>query len=196
MDLAQHQRLYYFNYIRPLFIKQECEECGSIENLELHHVDMFSKLLKETLLELNLEYKDTEEYKNNELNNITNVMLGKQIRIEYKTLCRLCHEHIHKSKNDINSYKYKVNKNNVEFLKEYLKSITGEVMLQVKDRKELVEKIDVKSNGKLLRSKDSLNNALQEMELPYKIIELNKITKIENGKKKQYKTPWKLIKTE
>lgn len=87
------------------------------------------------------------------------------------------------------------NENNEElinFLDEYVTN--NIIMLNVKERKELIEKIDVKSNGKLLKSIDSLNSALKERKINFMIVALNKITKTIDGKKKQFKTPWKVIK--
>ncbi|WP_072913257.1 DNA helicase [Desulforamulus aeronauticus] len=76
-------------------------------------------------------------------------------------------------------------------LENYLASIKGQVMLQLKDREELIKKIDVKSNGKLLRKIYNLNGALEEMEIPYRIIEFP-TSKIINGKKKNYKSAWRV----
>lgn len=95
MTLEEYSRTKYYNYIRPLYIKNKCDICDSEENLELHHVKQFSELLKDTLKDLNLSYKDFNLYSNTEIKNINNVMLGKQIKCKYKTLCSKCHDYIH-----------------------------------------------------------------------------------------------------
>lgn len=99
MKLEQYQRVKFLTHIRPLFVKDECEVCGEINDLELHHEEQFVVLLKNTLDELNLEYlEDTSMYTKEQLNIITDLMLGKQVRTEYATLCKKCHVDIHNVK--------------------------------------------------------------------------------------------------
>lgn len=74
----------------------------------------------------------------------------------------------------------------------YLKSIVNLVMLERKDRNPLIEKLNVRSNGRQLKRKDSLNKAMLEMGLPYKIKEFATTRRI-NGAKKKYKHAWKVI---
>lgn len=78
-------------------------------------------------------------------------------------------------------------------LEEYLNSILGKTMLQVADRKELIEKIDVKSNGRLLKRIRNLNGALEEREIPYRIVEFSTSKMIE-GKQRRYPNCWKVEK--
>jgi hypothetical protein len=80
-----------------------------------------------------------------------------------------------------------------EELENYLESIVGKVMLTVSDRKELIEKVNVKQNGKLLKSRDSLNAALREMDFNYYIKQFE-TSKIDNDIKKNYKSAWKVLK--
>lgn len=81
--------------LRPILIKTSCEHCGETNNLELHHVTQFAKLLSDTLLKLGLEYKDTEQYTPKELNMIKDSILVAQIRnCTYLTLCTKCHKEI------------------------------------------------------------------------------------------------------
>ena len=96
MSLIQDQRMKYLKFIRPLFIKSECEICGETKELELHHKEQFSSLLQETLSELNLEYnEDITIYTKEQRKIITDLMLGKQVRIKYTTVCKRCHVTIH-----------------------------------------------------------------------------------------------------
>ena len=92
MQLREKLRMDFSKYIRPIKMKEHCEVCGTTENLELHHLDQFIFTLEETLKELNLEEKDCDKYKENELKNIRNVMLGKQLKQSYLTLCTSCHD--------------------------------------------------------------------------------------------------------
>lgn len=67
-------------------------------------------------------------------------------------------------------------------------------MLQLRDRKPLIEKLNVRSEKRTqLKSKESLNAALEEMEIPYRIKE-TETSRIINGKKKNFKSAWKVIK--
>lgn len=68
------------------------------------------------------------------------------------------------------------------------------IMLQIKDRKPLIEKLNVRSeNRKQLKSIESLNAALTEMELPYQIVQFMTNHTID-GKLKKFKHAWKVIK--
>ena len=80
----------------------------------------------------------------------------------------------------------------IDFLNYYVDNDI--VMLTDEDKKDLIKNIDVKVNGKLLKGIDILNGALKERKINFMIVELRKITKIINGKKYIYKTPWKVIK--
>lgn len=95
MRLRAYLRQEFSDYIRPKLIKDYCEVCGKDSELHLHHVDRFLILLLETLNELNLKEMDVEYYTEAELNAISNFMLAKQIKGNYKTLCKTCHYKAH-----------------------------------------------------------------------------------------------------
>lgn len=78
-------------------------------------------------------------------------------------------------------------------LEDYLDSIVGEVMLTSDDRKELIERLDVKSNGKQLKSLDSLNSAMRERKINF-YIDKFETSRVINGRKKNYKSAWRLLK--
>lgn len=78
-------------------------------------------------------------------------------------------------------------------LEDYLEDNLGQVMLQVKDRKELIEKVDVKSNGKLLKKINNLNGALEERNINYRIVEFP-TSKMINRKQKRYPNAWRIEK--
>lgn len=79
-----------------------CEICGSTENLHVHHVYPFKDMVEDTLNELNLEYKDTDEYSEIELRNIVEKLLGKHLYYSYQTLCFHCHiQDVHKKHREV-----------------------------------------------------------------------------------------------
>lgn len=95
MNLRELLRNDFSDYIRRNFVKDACEFCGSTNEIHLHHIDKFHNLLMETLGELKLQELDSEDYDEMELKSIRNFMLAKQIRCEYKTLCKSCHMKLH-----------------------------------------------------------------------------------------------------
>ena len=78
-------------------------------------------------------------------------------------------------------------------LEEFLEKNIGKIMYTPADRKELIDKINVKSNRKQLKRIHNLNGALEELMLPYRIIELRTHVTIE-GKRKEFKNSWKIEK--
>lgn len=83
--------------------------------------------------------------------------------------------------------------NEMGSLERYLNDMVGQVMLQVKDRVDLIEKMNVRDgrNNRLLRSIDTLNGALKEMKLDY-IIDQFETTRRRDGKKKNYRSAWRI----
>lgn len=88
------------NYIRikvwhkfvKLVKKNKCEQCGGIEDLQVHHIYPFANMVKDTLVELGLEeYETIDNYTKLELKNIEEKVLGKHLFYTYKTLCIHCH---------------------------------------------------------------------------------------------------------
>ncbi|MBU3173701.1 DEAD/DEAH box helicase family protein [Clostridium estertheticum] len=75
----------------------------------------------------------------------------------------------------------------------FLEGMVGISFFQVKDRVELIKKIDVRSDGKLLKRLNNLNGALEEIKLPYRIIEFP-TSRIINGKQKRFPAAWKVVK--
>jgi len=87
-------------------------------------------------------------------------------------------------------YSYRVRNENHELIS-YLESMVGKPMLQKKDRKELIEKMDVRSNGKVLKSLGTLNHVLHERNLPFCIEQYGE-KKTVNGKRKRYTAIWEV----
>jgi hypothetical protein len=71
------------------------------------------------------------------------------------------------------------------------------VLLQLKDRSELIKKINAKQDGKLLKKADTLNKILEEREIDYRIKEFSttrySYDEAGNKKKKIYKNAWKVV---
>ena len=65
---------------------------------------------------------------------------------------------------------------------------TGKIMYSKKDRKELIEKKNVRSNGKLLKNINTLNSALREKGSSFQIEEF-----IITHKNKKYYHAWRVI---
>ena len=79
-------------------------------------------------------------------------------------------------------------KNDIEnFLCENL----GNVMLKRKDREELVNKINARKNGKLLKKIEYLNDYLLKMDIPYKIVKFA-TSRTKNGERTKYKNAWRI----
>jgi hypothetical protein len=70
-------------------------------------------------------------------------------------------------------------------LNSYLESMTGKLMLQKPDRKELIEKINLRGDGHLRKNREMLNKELSERNMPFMITE--KDIRV-NGKR--YKYTW------
>ena len=177
-NLKNRCRLDFKVYLRDMLLKDRCELCGTTENLILHHEKSFSKMIDETINEVGME----------NIQLFRQVMLFKQIMEKNITLCEECHKEIHKERE-------KEEQGEAKQLELYLKQHCGEVMLTLEDRKELIEKIHATDNrGRLLKSATALNTHLEEVGSKFRITTLSKITKTIKGKKKQFKTPWKIDK--
>lgn len=94
MDLRDYLRI-KVNEIRKMNLKDRCECCESKTNLTFHHNVQFSELVKNVLAELDIEFKDTEFYSNEEISMIENMCIEKHMNIKYTTLCYRCHKLLH-----------------------------------------------------------------------------------------------------
>lgn len=178
MNLREYLRSEWGKYIRPLVIKKECDFCRSKENLHLHHVDKFYNLLMETLEELQMQELDTDTYSKEELNLISHVMLSKQIRSEYKTLCKDCHAKLHyseKYQEEYREYYYNPNGNyttiNIEELNKL--NLSDNILTRF-----LLLCCFVKYNNNTLSIKDTNNR--------YRSLKEDEIREILNIKKREY----------
>lgn len=93
MDMKGLKRIVrndFNSYIRNLVIKDSCEKCNTKENLEAHHTYPLSLMIQETLEAMNID--NMESLSEDEIKIFREIMLGKQIKIQYKTLCTNCHK--------------------------------------------------------------------------------------------------------
>lgn len=100
-----------------------------------------------------------------------------------------------------NKYTYRLINEDYEltsFLKNMVKEET--VLLQLRDRGELIKKINARQDGKILKSQKTLNGVLEEREIDYRIREFSttRYSTDAAGKKKKkiYKNAWKIIQVE
>ena len=168
--------------LRPLLIKNKCEYCGAIENLELHHSIQFVELLNKAIEDLNINIDIISE---EELDKLRTYMLGLQIQIKNITLCDKCHDKFHKE----NELSNKIKNNNIKLaheklkkqketerqtynetiLKPYLESMVGK-RLYKEARNKLIDIIDYRENGRQQKSYSKLNEGLKMLNLPYIIL--------------------------
>ena len=89
-ELIMKLRLDFNNYIRKDYMKDECEKCGSNENLHVHHIVTFKSQFEHILELMNISSK--EEFSDNEVELIRLAMFGSQYKNNhYVTLCDKCH---------------------------------------------------------------------------------------------------------
>lgn len=95
MNLDLYLRGHVAAKIRPLYIKSKCEHCNSTNDLHLHHVKPFVKMVDKVLNKLNLELKDSDAYTEQERYLIVSCVLSEHLNGEYLTLCPQCHHNVH-----------------------------------------------------------------------------------------------------
>ena len=95
MNLDLYLRGHVAAKIRPLFIQSKCEHCNSTDDLHLHHVKPFVKIVDKVLNKLNLELKDSDDYSDQERYLIVSCVLSEHLNGEYLTLCPQCHHNVH-----------------------------------------------------------------------------------------------------
>ena len=209
MTLRQRLRQDFALYIRPLLIKSKCEVCGKEnEVLHLHHVTHFQDLLDETLEQLQLEYyEETDNYSKEQLQLIRDVMLGKQMKVEYVACCESCHLELHngnyfkgrtvitkKYKTEINEYTHKEKLNLVHKLEQLVQEckdneyafVGNEGRNKISNILQLYTLYERK--GKIYRRQckkaDAMNNQLIVLNLPF-VIETRVFRPRINGKQRK-----------
>ena len=185
MKLELYLRAIVSAKIRPYYIKEKCEICECEHDLELHHIELFSELLLNTLKQLNLDYKnDTREYEKEDLINIKEMLIGKHLLTGYLTLCAECHieEHDSNRKEITNNHKkivymqklrLKKDYQNKMFIKEELIPYLEEIVnkkLSKDNKKKFIDKVNHKKKGKQIRSYTKINEWFREENIKYRII--------------------------
>jgi len=206
MELKAYERIKFANNLRPLLIKDECECCGETDTLHLHHDKQFAQMLKETLDRLGYEYKlKKEDYTREQLENITDMLLGAHIKSTFTTLCEKCHIEIHRNGELAVNYLFRKSSERIKIEKELdkidLKNLLNQ-MIGIKIFKE--EQYNFKQSlFKLLHSPKErngsvglkvINNFIEEHNLPYLLI--SKKETIGNMKDKRYWIIYKVTESE
>ena len=205
-ELIIKLRAEFNNYISPIKINNQCEFCGSCDDLHLHHIDTFSNLLDETLEDLKINIY-SENFTDSEVENINNIMLGKQLKSRFVTLCKNCHKEVHKDGYIKARDKLKpkapktpkiISAEEIKILEEYLEDCVANNVefLTMQDREPLIKKIGLvdekHSNfkkGKMayVKNIDTLNSRLTYLGLNYQIVQLPPGT---TRNKKRYRAIW------
>ena len=184
MNLDMYLRGHVATKIRPLYIKSKCEHCNSTNDLHLHHVKPFVKMVDKVLNKFNLELKDSEDYTEQERYLIVSCVLSEHLNGEYLTLCPQCHHNVHErnkkrraSLSDAQKQrlkqirleqKEKLKQQKLDALKQQRVELIDQqlnVRLSSKEFKQLAEKLNFRRDGRMLK------NPLNEIQdLGYKII--------------------------
>lgn len=75
------------------------------------------------------------------------------------------------------------------FLEEYVNE--NKVMLQVRDRKPLIDKLDIKKNGRQVKGYQAINDVLEEFHIPYQIVQFM-TNRVVEGKRKKFRQAWRI----
>jgi len=102
--LEGHLRIKIYHKITKFIKKLKCEDCGSKENLEMHHAVKytFTDILCDALDTLKLPYKKYwKEYSKDEIKSIEIMVVGLHFYTRFIVLCDSCHnkEHQRSGKN-------------------------------------------------------------------------------------------------
>ena len=184
MNLDLYLRTHVATKIRPLFIQSKCEHCNSTDDLHLHHVKPFVKIVDKVLNKLNLELKDSDDYTDQERYLIVSCVLSEHLNGEYLTLCPQCHHNVHEGNKKRRAslsdeqkqrlkqlrleQKEKLKQQKLDELNQQRKELLDQhldMKLSSKEFKCLAEKLNFKRNRKLVK------NPLNEIQdLGYTII--------------------------
>lgn len=199
MELKLYLRLHINNKILPLFKETKCSKCGSENQLHLHHDDFFIDLLEKTMQELNLRIQDTSEYTTMQLNQIRWIVLGKHLDVKYKTFCKICHLNFHKYVAMVNSQRAKQLREEGQRIamnatSEYILANVGK-RLYKDDQKKLISIMNIRRDGKSLKSISILNDELEKWSYDYMIKSCRDNRRLINRKPNVFrnKTYWIIV---
>ena len=185
MNLDMYLRTHVATKIRPLFIQSKCEHCNSTNDLHLHHVKPFVKIVDKVLNKFNLELKDSEDYSEQERYLIVSCVLSEHLNGEYLTLCPQCHHNVHEGnkkrraslsdeqKLRLKQLRLEQKQQKLDALKQQRVELIDQVLgveLNSEQFKNLTEKLNFRRDGRMLK------NPIDEIkQLGYEVI--NKRTK-------------------
>ena len=188
------------------------QQLGGMESNARHHLEMADYLKTHTTQELidkyprqydksMIIYDDKVAGKDVCTKKINNLMYRKKQldMAEYHRMidlgeygyCKYLARRLGKYNEDTGKYDYISISGNYG-LENYLATHVGQIMLQKKDRNELIITMDVRRNGILKKSRIILNAALEEDHIPYRIEEFE-TSRIIDGKKKKFKSAWRIV---
>lgn len=127
-------RYYVHLKILKFLDKAICAQCGSKENLHIHHdKDLeFSTILYKSLEDLHIDYKEKYcDYTKDELKLLKTMILGYHLYGRFTILCKNCHVEYHKTETDKNyKAKYKFIVKNYEWQLKYYKNLFPDSTLE------------------------------------------------------------------
>lgn len=184
MNLDMYLRGHVATKIRPLFIQSKCEHCNSTDDLHLHHIKPFVKMVDKVLNKFNLELKDSEDYTEQERYLIVSCVLSEHLNGEYLTLCPQCHHNVHElnkkrraSLSDEEKLrlkrlrleqKEKLKQQKLDALKQQRINLLDQhldMKLSSKEFKVLAEKLNFRRDGRMLK-----NPAVEIKQLGYEVV--------------------------
>lgn len=172
--LRQLIRTKYNSKIKPLYIKDHCEVCGSTEDLQLHHCTFLCIIVNNVLNYLRVEEKETlEEYDEETVYTVINCVLGEHLKIDYKTLCNECHikEHedcVSKRFNGCGAAYYKDTWNLTDEQIQYLDINLNKKRYGKEMKREIAKTLDCRDEfGRLIDTVDGINDWFENKGVPY-----------------------------
>ena len=167
MNLDLYLRGHVAAKIRPLFIQSKCEHCNSTDDLHLHHVKPFVKMVDKVLNKLNLELKDSDDYTEQERYLIVSCVLSEHLNGEYLTLCPSCHHNVHErnkkrraslsdeQKQRLKQIRLEQKQQKLDELNQQRINLLDQVLdmkLSNQEFKQLTEKLNFRRDGRLVKN--------------------------------------------
>lgn len=152
----------------------KCEKCGSTNNLEIHHKDLyFFEMVDKTLNELGIPYyQDIKLYTDSELENISTYLLGLHMKNEYSILCSNCHTLHHRE--NVKRRNNKIDKINIDSVLNFLHKLEGK-FIYLEDRIILNKLLNTRYAG--IRSLNSMIDNVFGEEYPFRLYSKDKYGK-------------------
>lgn len=179
------------------------KELGGYKSNIVYKLSIIEDFKKNPLQTIRSLTGTKEEYLLNELftydetlRKVINTTVEENLRREYELLERISENTYTKELEKVNIFaEDKTYKKDWNELEDYLKELYDNktVFLNRDSRESLIDKINYRENGELKKSIGKLNGFLKERKSRYRI-EQFRTERYENGKRKQYRSAWKVIK--